>query len=157
MKKSLFIVLIASLFTFNGLAHNNFQKDKEDWKQKIMSEKIAFLTTEIGISPEEGQVFWPVYNEINKEKDEIMRQVFRNYRALNEAIENSRPEKEIKDLLDKYLESMEDQRELENDAADKYMKVLPVEKVAKLYIAEEKFRRQQIHRLNDGKGPQAKR
>ena len=35
----------------------------EDWKEKIQSEKIAFLTTEIGLTPEEAQAFWPVYNQ----------------------------------------------------------------------------------------------
>ena len=157
MKKSLFIALIAGLFSFNSFAHDNLQKDKEAWKEKIMSEKIAFFTTEIGISPEEGQLFWPVYNEVNKEKDEAMHKVFKSYKALAEAIDAGRSEKEIKALLDTYLKSMEAQREVENDAAEKYMKVLPIEKVAKLYIAEEKFRRQQIHKLHDGNKPQAKR
>lgn len=157
MKKSLFIALIASLFAFNSFAHDNFQKGREEWKEKIMSEKIAFFTTEIGITPEEGQVFWPVYNEVNKEKDEAMHKVFRNYKALAEAIEGGRSEKEIKPLLDAYLKSLEAQREVENKAADKYMKALPVEKVAKLYIAEEKFRRHQIHKLHEGRNPQAKR
>ena len=68
MKKSLFIMLAASLIAFNSLASNNCQKKGEDWKKKMMSEKIAFFTTEIGITPEEGQAFWPVYNQVNKEK-----------------------------------------------------------------------------------------
>ena len=29
-------------------------QNKEEWKQKMMSEKIAFLTSEMGITPEEG-------------------------------------------------------------------------------------------------------
>ena len=157
MKKSLFIAIIAALFSFNSFASDHIQRDKEDWKEKIMSEKIAFFTTEIGISPEEGQAFWPVYNEVNKVKDEAMHKVFKNYKALAEAIDTGRSEKEIKSLLDAYLKSMEAQREVENAAAEKYMKVLPVEKVAKLYIAEEKFRRHQIHKLHEGRNPQAKR
>lgn len=151
MKKTLFILFIAGLFSINASASNGCQKRDEDWKNRMMSEKIAFFTTEIGITPEEGQVFWPVYNEINKEKDEAMHQVFSSYRKLSEAIGSGRPEKEIKNLLEAYLEAMERQRKIDNDAADRYMKVLSVEKVAKLYLAEEKFRRQQIHRLHDAR------
>ena len=40
---------------------------------------------------------------------------------------------------------------VDNGSADRFMKVLPVEKVAKLYLAEEKFRRQQIHKLHENK------
>ena len=49
------------------------ERRNEDWKQKFMSEKIAFLTSEMQITPEEAQVFWPVYNQIWKEKDEVMK------------------------------------------------------------------------------------
>ncbi len=151
MKKSLFIMLAVSLIAFNSLASNNCQKKGDDWRHKMMSEKIAFFTTEIGITPEEGQFFWPVYNQVNKEKDEAMHEVFRSYKALTEAIDSRLPEKKVKELLEKYLQAMEHHRELENKASDKYMKVLSVEKVARLYIAEERFRRHQIHKLNDNR------
>lgn len=130
----------------------------EDWKEKIMAEKIAFLTMEVGLTPEEAQVFWPVYNQVEKEKDEAMFSMIRAYKEMNDAIEAKKSEKEISALLDKYLEAQKKLNEIENGIAAKYKAVLPVEKVAKLYVAEEKFRRQQIRRLHDGDGkPQPKR
>lgn len=133
------------------------QNSKEDWKQKFMNEKIAFLTTEIGITPTEGQAFWPVYNQIQNEKDDAMRNVFKSYRMMAKAIEEGKSSKEIEKLLNAYLDAQQAQREIDDKASDKFMKVLPVEKVAKLYMAEERFRRKQIHRLNHGthqKNPQ---
>ncbi len=131
-------------FTLSASAHRNCG---EDWKEKMMCEKIAFLTAEIGITPEEAQTFWPVYNEVNKEKDAAMHKAFRTYKALNEALEAGKPEKEIARLLKDYLEALEDQRDIDEKAVEKYMKVLPVEKVAKLYVGEEKFRRQHIRKM----------
>ena len=125
-------------------------QNKEDWKERLMSEKIAFLTAELNITPQEAQVFWPVYNQVNKEKDELMRKVFACYKELSAAIKENKSAKETGVQLDKYLDALEKQREAENSMPDKYKKVLPVEKVAKLYIAEEKFRRQQINRLHSG-------
>ena len=133
------------------------QRNPEDWRKKMMNEKIAFLTTEIGITPEEGQVFWPVYNQVSQEKDAAMRNMFKAYKALSEGIENEKGSKEIERLLKAYLDAQQEQRELEKVASEKFMKALPVEKVAKLYMAEERFRRQQINRLNHGnhqKNPQ---
>lgn len=151
MKKFLFITLIISLFSFNSLASNECQKKGDDWKQKMMSEKIAFLTTEIGLTPEEGQQFWPVYNQVNKEKDEVMYNLHMSYKELRKAVNENRSEKDIQKALDTYLESLERQREADTKAADRFKKVLPIEKVAKLYIAEEQFRRHQIHKLHEGK------
>jgi arginyl-tRNA--protein-N-Asp/Glu arginylyltransferase len=71
---------------------------------------------------------------------------------MSKAIEAGKSEKEIKALLDKYLEAQEKQRKIDEDAAEKYKKVLSTTKVAKLYIGEEKFRRQHIRKLRDMQG-----
>jgi hypothetical protein len=146
------IMIIAAILVFgaaNAFANN---ETKEDWKEKIQSEKIAFLTMEIELTPQEAQVFWPVYNEINEEKDQAMYEVIKYYWEMSKAIEAGKSEKEIKALLDKYLEAQEKQRKIDEDAAEKYKKVLSTTKVAKLYIGEEKFRRQHIRKLRDMQG-----
>lgn len=137
----LFVMLAAS-------CQLTFAQGKEDWREKIMSEKIAFLTTELSITPQEAQLFWPVYNQVQKEKDTAMHQVFRSYKALSAALKENKPAKEIDKLLTDYLDASEKQRDVESKASEKFKKILPVDKVARLYIAEEKFRRQQIHRLH---------
>jgi hypothetical protein len=71
-----------------------------------------------------------------------------SYKQLSEAIAGKKPEKEISQLLDKYIQAKIQQDKLDNAAVDSYKAVLPVEKVAKLYVAEEKFRRQYIHKLH---------
>jgi hypothetical protein len=86
MRRTLFIAAIMALFFLSSSFDCNCQ-NKEEWKQKMMSEKIAFLTSEMGITPEEGQVFWPVYNQLDKEKDEAMHKLFHCYRKLSEAFE----------------------------------------------------------------------
>lgn len=120
-----------------------------DWKEKMMSERVAFLTLEMNLTPEEAQVFWPVYNQINGEKDEAIHNVFKAYKALDEAIKTERSEKEISKLLDSYLSAKAAQSEFEKKADEQFRKVLPVSKVAKLYLGEEKFRRQHIRKLHE--------
>jgi hypothetical protein len=105
---------------------------------------------EVGLTPEEAQAFWPVYNQVEKEKDEAMFNLIRAHKEMSMALEEKKSEKEVAALLDKYLEAQKKVNEIENAIAAKYKAVLPVEKVAKLYVAEEKFRRQQIRRLHHG-------
>ena len=70
------IMIIAAALVLGAVDAFANNEAKEDWKEKIQSEKIAFLTLEIGLTPQEAQVFWPVYNEINEEKDKAMYEAF---------------------------------------------------------------------------------
>ena len=156
MKKiTAILAALAAMACLSFTAHASWG---DDWKERVMAEKIAFLTLEVGLTPEEAQVFWPVYNQVEKEKDEAMFNVIRAYKDMSKALEEKKSEKEVAALLDKYLEAQKRVNEIENGIAAKYKAVLPVEKVAKLFIADEKFRRQQIRKLHDGEGkPQPKR
>ena len=144
MKRFLILSFFLSTLLFTSAnAGNNSQGD---WKQRIMSEKIAFLTMELGITPKEAQAFWPVYNQVEQERDEAVRKVFQTFKEMEDAVAAGKSEKEVSKLLNNYLDALEKQGDIESKAAEKYAKVLPMEKVAKLYVGEEKFRRQQIRR-----------
>ena len=143
MKRLMISLILAATFIYADAGN------RCDWKEKMMSERIAFLTLEMNLTPEEAQVFWPVYNQINGEKDEAIHNVFKAYKALEEAIKAERSEKEISKLLDSYLSAKAAQSEFEKKADEQFRKVLPVSKVAKLYLGEEKFRRQHIRKLHE--------
>ena len=151
MNKTLSIIaaVLALIFTSNTASAN--RSCEEDWKEKMMSEKIAFLTLEVGLTPEEAQTFWPVYNTVEKEKYEALANVFRAYKELSKATEEGKTGKALSDLLDKYLAAQKELNNVENGIAEQYKSVLPVEKVVKLYLAEEKFRRNSIRKLHDGR------
>ena len=153
MKKIIYIVTASVLILTSAISAFAEERFQDNWKEKIMSEKIAFLTMEMGITPEEAQVFWPVYNQVDKERDEAIRSVFRSYKAIEDAVAAGKGEKELNKLLDEYVAALEAQGEVEQKAYKDYAKVLPVEKLAKLYVAEEKFRRQHIRKLHGGNRP----
>ena len=139
-----------------GFAANASAQKENNWREKIMCEKIAFLTSELDLSTKEAQEFWPVYNEYMKDVENAQKAIYVSYKALNEAIKAEKPEKEIAKCLDEYLEAQEDKAELTTESVKKFRKVLSEAKVAKLYLAEEKFRRNQINRLHHNHGPQKK-
>ena len=56
-------------------------------------------------------------------------------------------------LLQEYMAASKKLDAIEEGAVERYKKVLPVKKVAKLILAEEKFRHQQIGRLGQGGMP----
>jgi hypothetical protein len=143
----MFLTLIAS-----GLHAQD--KGKNDWQDRWKAEKIAFLTDAIDLTSAEAEKFWPVYNKCESEKRSCFIAVMDAYKALEDAINAGKDESELHILLDKYIESQEYGKDIEKKYVEEYRKILSDKKVAKLYIAEESFRRQQIHRLhkNDNKG-----
>ena len=148
MKQIINTLAVCVMMLIGAGAAQAQQKFDDSWKDKVMSEKIAFLTVELNITPEEAQTFWPVYNKVEKELDQARFEVMKSYKALADAIDANKPSKEISILLDKYLQAKTTQDKLDSATANTYKTVLPVEKVAKLYVAEEKFRRQYITKLH---------
>ena len=148
MKKIINTLTICMMVLIGAGTVQAQQKTDDGWKERVMSEKIAFLTMELNITPEEAQVFWPVYNKVEKEVDQARHDVIRSYKNLAEAIDAGKSSKEISTLLENYLQAKVTQDKLDNASAETYKGILPVEKVAKLFVAEEKFRRQYINKLH---------
>ncbi|MBQ5984223.1 MAG: hypothetical protein IJL56_04545 [Bacteroidales bacterium] len=162
MKKSIKYLLCSAIAVLTAVGafaqdaparqHGN-RKDGEEWKEKFQNEKIAFLTSEIDLTVEEAQLFWPVYNEVQKSKRDAFKDVTAAFEALRQAISEGKTGKEIDVLLTAYLNAKEDTESIDRLSIEKYKKIIPEEKIAKLILGEEKFRHQQIRRLNRG-GPQ---
>ena len=153
MKKTIYTILLSMIMLAGAAQGINAQnKLDEGWKEKMMSEKIGFITMELNITPEEAQAFWPVYNQVDKERDEARHEVVKAHKTMTEAIETGKSTKEVTAALENYLSAKVKLDEIDNGSAQKYKSVLPIEKVAKLYVAEEKFRRQYIHKLHKKDG-----
>ena len=146
--------LFAAIAALTLIVHSSSAQSKCgkcEWQERMQSEKIAFLTAELDLTPEEAQTFWPVYNQIEQKKHQSQMAVMTSYKELLEALkaENS-SDKEIDRLLDNYLAAKHDAKEAGKDDIEQYRKILPGKKVAKLYVAEEKFRRHHIRSMKGG-------
>ena len=153
--KNIFYTALASLLATFWLACPSADAQpnpQENWKEKMESVKIAFLTSEIGLTPTEAQNFWPIYNSVSEELDKAMYSTFSSYMELEKAINENKSDKEVSKCLERYLDALESQDEIRNESVDKYKKILSERKVAKIFVAEEKFRRQHIRMLQHGPG-----
>lgn len=95
--KALYLVLFVFIVNFL-LAQPNVCKHHE----QIKAQKIAFLTQKLDLSVQEAQVFWPIYNEYEKKKDDV-------FNAQRELVQkmmktDNLSEKEMETLTDKYIE-----------------------------------------------------
>ena len=144
------VVVFFAVVSVSVSAQDGGGKRDEGWKERMKSEKIAFLTNELSLTPQEAQVFWPVYNQGWEKRDKCHFELMKSYKDLDQAVQAGKPADELKSLIGAYVEAQSREASLKRNQLEDYLKVLPAEKVARLYLAEEKFRREQIHRLHQG-------
>jgi hypothetical protein len=130
--------------------------DKLDF-EKFKSEKIAFITQAIQLTPQEAEKFWPVYNEYEQKKFALMKE----RRDLEEKLQEKRQtftEKDYAAFSRQMAANMSKDGELIVKYNEEFLKILPAKKVVELYDAEVNFRRQLLRdfRHRDGEGEKKK-
>lgn len=139
-----FIVVVLALFSLTRTAV--FAHQEGDWKEKMRAERVAFLTTAMELTPAEAEKFWPVYNSMEAERRASFGKVMRAYKALSDGVAAGKTDKELEVLVNDYTTANKNSHSIEAKYTPQLVKVLSVSKVAKLFVAEEEFRRQQIGR-----------
>jgi len=140
---SLIIILIIALT--NAQAQN--KKHEEKW-EKFRSEKIAFLTSSLELTPQEAEKFWPVYNQMEKERWESQKLRREMGEKIRDA-EESLSDREITELTREFANSMQKEADILVRYNEKFLKILPPAKVLKLYKAENEFRMHMIKKFRD--------
>lgn len=128
-----------------GHKQNGEHRKKEF--ERIQSEKIAFITQELDLTPEEAQVFWPVYNQCWKAARELHRKKMEAFGEFRGKKGDALSEKELEARLDAYIQASKASNQLLSDWYPKFKQVLPLRKVALLYQAEEAFQMRMINNL----------
>ncbi len=149
MKKIISVLLILTVAGTSLFAQKGERKDHEQWREKVRAEQVAFLTNELDLTEAEAQAFWPVYNDVQAQRREAFKASAEAFKALQEGVDGA----DVSKLMNAYLAAKAKCETIEKEAVTRYQKVLPEKKVAKLLLAEEKFRHQQIGKLGKGNGP----
>ncbi len=120
-------------------------------KQKVEELKIAFITTELNLTSEEAQKFWPVYNEMTariKQEKRKQREITTDLQANAE----SYSEADYQKKSEAYLESGVKEAQIKKDYHGKIAAIVGYKKATKLLSLEQRFKRELLNRLNNGQG-----
>jgi len=116
--------------------------------EQVQAERIAYYTKEIGLTAEEAQVFWPIYNEMDnkrnvlfEERAEIIHKFMNESTKLND--------KQIDEYLNRLTAIQQKEAALPVEYDAKFRKVLPARKVMKIYVAEMGFRNYLLQRMRN--------
>jgi hypothetical protein len=153
MKKLLLLISVISIVAGSGYSQDKSKSDKsnaEFW-ESIKTKRIAVFTENIGLSPTEAQQFWPVYNAFDKERTDLIRK----RRDLEQKLEESKTrltDVEYRKIANDFVATHMEEARLMETYNTKYLKIIPPEKVCKLYRAERKFKEYLMHEFRENRG-----
>lgn len=142
MKKIIFISIIL-LSTFNLYAQ------KQNRFERIKALKTAYITDKVGLTSQEAEKFWPIYNKYEKELH-LLKVVERReilQKLKDEGGLETLSESDAKSLKNNILELRNEIFTKEQEKFKAIDKVLSAKKMIKLYGAEESFKKELLQRF----------
>ncbi len=121
------------------------QKNNRD---KIESLKVGFISTQLNLSTEEAERFWPVYNKFNDEQIKLKRNAKLNILDELDAV-NTMSASDADKYLQEMIQFKSNEVELIKRYSIEFKKVLPVQKVVMLFKAENDFKKELLKQLKD--------
>lgn len=145
--KKLLILTAAVLLNSVHLAYAQDELEPSK-REKLEALKVAYLTKELNLSPEEAQQFWPLYNEL-EDRTRAIRKNRRENRLDTKANHASLTDAELSAAVDRELAFEQQELDLKKEYNERFKKILPMIKVAKLHTAEQGFRKELLHKAKD--------
>jgi hypothetical protein len=106
--------------------------------------RVSFITRKLKLTPEEAQVFWPVFNEFEAELGKVRDERKRFGEAVTDW--SALSDEQVKDHLTNLLALDQKELDLKKTYTQRLFQVIPPYKVALLYKAIEDFKRWLIDR-----------
>lgn len=132
---SIFIIIFSVCQINVSVAQKQIKKSKQ-----IEAIKFGYISGRLNLSADESQEFWPLYKQYQSEWSQLLAE-----KRKSRLVSSVNPEKAIDD--DFYYESKI--LELKKKYRIAFGKVLPPEKLKKLYQAERDFREELIKQLKN--------
>lgn len=129
-----------------GLTIQISAQDRRAGGDRLKSMKVAYITDQLDLTPEESQNFWPLYNEL----EDKLRQIRKDHRP--ERIQENISEAEALDLINKTLESEQRELDLKKEYSQKLQTVISPVKLIRLQKAEKQFKRELLNRAKTRRG-----
>jgi hypothetical protein len=152
MTMGLNLIAITSTFAQPDNRHNMS-------KDEMQAKKVSFIANELELNTEEAQRFWPVYNEYQAEIELIRKEQMDNMKLMVDARRTGTAlsDTQIEKMMTTRFANQSKLLEIEKRYYERFKKVLPLEKVARFYAAEERFKVEMLREMRDRPHPPGKK
>jgi hypothetical protein len=120
------------------------QQRHKQRKEQMQARKVGYFTAQLELTPEEAELFWPIYNEYWKKRNDLFNE--RN-NLIRKAKHDKMDDKKALQMAQRMVGNLQDDANLAREYNEKFAKVLPPQKLLKYYVAEESFRTELLNVL----------
>ena len=144
--------IVTILITVLSFAFSTTLKAQDDYprgKEKIRAAKVGLITNRLNLSEEQAKIFWVVYDEFDKKRSEIRKNV-RQMTTESRNITTS-DDKILSDLKE-VLSLKQKEVDLEKEYLSKFLKSINVRQLSELFKTEQLFNQMLVKKLNRAEG-----
>lgn len=139
--------LLLLLFSATFYAQGESMSEK---REQIKTLKVAFFTTELGLTNAQAEKFWPIYNAFDTKQFELRHQKMRAFmKRMNDGSLDKISEKESNAFLAQIQDTEEELFLLRKKFTSNLRGILPASKIIKLKKAEEDFNRKLLQQYRN--------
>ena len=139
--------LLFLFISFTFYAQGERMKEK---REQIQAMKVAFLTSELNLTPNEAEKFWPIYNVYEDKQFQLRHYKMKgSFRKMDNDELDKLSEKEATALLNQIEGNEEESFQLRKKFINNLKDILPSVKIIKLKKAEENFNRKLLQQYRD--------
>lgn len=149
----LFVILLYGAFPLSAQDTEPVMQNKEAM-EKIQSARIALISNRLGLTPEQAQKFWPIYNEYVQKRRDLQQDLMKDRQGVNM---NDLTEEQSRKLMEQSMDIKQRMLDLEKDYSGRLQKIITAQQMLELRQAEQEFRQMIIERLQLRKRQQMRR
>lgn len=149
MKTAKLLSTLAFLFTIVAMSQPRLNQKRE----QIKALKIAYITDELKLTPEEASKFWPLFNAYEEKQKNFRKERIRSFMDQSGTVDvDKMNEKEAVTILNDIENSEEDAFNNRKKFVASLKPILPATKILKLKKAEEGFNKKLLKQFRDKAG-----
>eukprot|EP01118_Nematostelium_gracile_P017931 TRINITY_DN7809_c0_g1_i1.p1 TRINITY_DN7809_c0_g1~~TRINITY_DN7809_c0_g1_i1.p1 ORF type:complete len:153 (+),score=32.26 TRINITY_DN7809_c0_g1_i1:1-459(+) len=129
-----------------------YAQDRGNRNEEIESYKIAYLTQKLDLSSGEAKIFWPIYNDWQKELSALRSERNKNVISFRKTEEiEALSDNEIHALITNEINYKQRNLNIEKKYYNRLKSSLPLKVVGKYYRAQETFKKELLNRFGRGR------
>lgn len=147
MMRTMGMALALGLAAIATAQEEDLPQIPEERLQEIKSQRAAFLTQRLDLTPAEAEKFWPVFNQYDKEQEVVRKELREMHRGVRKDTDIT--DAEAAAAIDKELAARQKELDIRKKYAAEFKRTIGAVKTMRLGKAERDFNRELLKRLRD--------
>ncbi|MDD4644388.1 MAG: hypothetical protein PHY99_00195 [Bacteroidales bacterium] len=144
-------MMIGMLLMTGAAMGQNESPRFQDAMAKMKAERVSFLTDKLALTVTEAEKFWPLYNEYQAKREEMM--WGKREKMKKDFDPEQQTEEEMSNMLNDILDQEVKAAQLKKDYFIKMKAVLPIRKVLTLHRVEQDFMNHMLNKIRENHAP----